>query len=125
VNHPATGRPAAYSAFPEDVSVSDWDGIAPWRGRREIVGVRTVQTRGVRVVSLVDRSARDVIDTTAQVVAGPDWLPDNRLAVIVRENGRLALRTLNADGSGEIPPAASRESGPAPHLTRRPVCGLQ
>jgi len=52
------------------------------------------------VVALADRSTRDVIDMTAEVVDGPEWFADNQVAVIVRESGKLVLLTLRADGSG-------------------------
>jgi len=100
VFNPATGMLVAYTAFPEDVAVSDWWGITGWPGRRELAGVRSVQPRGLRVVALADRSTRDVIDMTAEVVDGPEWFADNQVAVIVRESGKLVLLTLRADGSG-------------------------
>lgn len=99
VVNPATGRLTAYTAFPDDMSVSDWGGIAAWPGRRELAGVRRTQPRGLRAVNLTDRTVRDVIDTTAEVVDGPEWFADNRVAVIVREGGKLILLTQNADGS--------------------------
>jgi len=100
VHNPATGKLSAYTAFPEDVAVSDWLGIAAWPGRRELAGVRTMRPRGLRVVNLSDRSVRDLIDTTAEIVDGPQWFADGRVAVIVRERGKLFLLTQNSDGGG-------------------------
>jgi Tol biopolymer transport system component len=100
VANPATGGLAAYSAFPEDVDVGDWSGIGGWPGRRELAAVRTTRPRGVQVVNLADRSVRTLIDTTAEVVDGPEWFAQNRLAVIVRESGKLVLLTQQADGRG-------------------------
>jgi dipeptidyl aminopeptidase/acylaminoacyl peptidase len=98
VLNPATGRLSAYTAFPDDVEVSDWAGIEGWPGRREMAAVRHTRPRGLRVVNLSDRSVRDLIDTTAEVVDGPEWFADGRLAVIIREDGNLKLLTQTADG---------------------------
>jgi hypothetical protein len=96
---PATGKTAAYMAIPPGVEVSDWSGVGGWPGRSEIAGLRYFRQRGLRVVSLADGSVRNLSDPATEVVAGPEWLTGDRVAVIIRQSGNLALLIQQADGS--------------------------
>ena len=92
---PVTLRVTAVYAVPPGISISDWSGKNP------LAGVRLTHPRGLRVIDTADGTTRDVIDLTAEVGV-PEWFSNgDRLAIIARRNDRLALLTLNADGTGE------------------------
>jgi Tol biopolymer transport system component len=99
VREPAAMRPVAYMVMPAGVETAEWAGLDAWPGRDEMGGVRYVRPRGLRVVSLANRSVRDLVDTTAEVVGAAAWSAGDRVAVVVRRNGRTLLLTERADGT--------------------------
>lgn len=100
VDDRATGRLIAYSAFPADVAVSDWAGLSGWPGRRELIGIRQKNARALKIISLADGAARNLIDSTAEIIDGPEWFAGDRIAAIVREEHKLVLLTQSVDGGG-------------------------
>jgi Tol biopolymer transport system component len=98
VRDPATVKPVFYMVMPGGVETAEWAGLEAWPGRHEMGAVRYVRPRGLRVVSLTSGSTRDLVDTTAEVVAAAAWYAGDRVAVMVRRNGITALVTERADG---------------------------
>ena len=92
---PVTGVIVAAYAIPSNISVTDWSGNNP------IAGVRFTRPRGVRIINTADGTTRDIIDLGGEVGV-PDWFASGtRLAVLARSENGFALRTINADGTGE------------------------
>lgn len=88
-----SGKSIARIAYPGDVELSDWSGSY------RVAGFRIVHPRGLRIVNVADGRSRELIDTTAEVIAAAWFADGRRIAAILVRDGRYALTTMNADGT--------------------------